>query len=132
MARGIFGACLPTLNTRYPCTALTHLQVQKEKLSDKPRKLADGGGLYLLVNQAGKHWRWKYCFEGNEKVMALGVYPDVSLAEAREAHQAARKSAPPTLRSSSASAPSMRCLKSSRRTGSPAKTASWSAWWSQR
>ncbi|MDK1380981.1 Arm DNA-binding domain-containing protein [Ralstonia nicotianae] len=91
VARGIFGACLPTLNTRYPCTALTHLQVQKEKLSDKPRKLADGGGLYLLVNQAGKHWRWKYRFEGKEKVMALGVYPDVSLAEAREAHQAARK-----------------------------------------
>ncbi|MGD7095669.1 tyrosine-type recombinase/integrase [Ralstonia pseudosolanacearum] len=85
------GVCLPTLNTRYPCTALTHLQVQKEKLSDKPRELADGGGLYLLVNQAGKHWRWKYRFEGKEKVMALGVYPDVSLAEAREAHQAARK-----------------------------------------
>lgn len=70
---------------------LTDLQVRKEKPSDKPRKLADGGGLYLLVNQAGKYWRWKYRFEGKEKVMALGVYPDVSLAEAREAHQTARK-----------------------------------------
>ncbi|AXW09980.1 integrase [Ralstonia solanacearum] len=70
---------------------LTDLQVRKEKPSDKPRKLADGGGLYLLVNQAGKYWRWKYRFDSKEKVMALGVYPDVSLAEAREAHQAARK-----------------------------------------
>ncbi|KCB53062.1 site-specific recombinase, phage integrase family [Bordetella hinzii 1277] len=70
---------------------LTDLQIRKAKPSDKPRKLSDGGGLYLLVNQAGKYWRWKYRFEGKEKVMALGVYPEVTLAEAREAHQAARK-----------------------------------------
>lgn len=85
------GVCLSASNTRYPLMPLTDLQVRKEKPSDKPRKLADGGGLYLLVNQAGKYWRWKYRFEGKEKVMALGVYPDVSLAEAREAHQTARK-----------------------------------------
>lgn len=70
---------------------LTDLQIRKEKLSDKPRKLADGGGLYLLVNQVGKYWRWKYLFDGKEKTMALGVYPEVTLAEAREAHQAGRK-----------------------------------------
>lgn len=90
--RGVLlGVCLSASNTRYPLMPLTDLQVRKEKPSDKPRKLADGGGLYLLVNQAGKYWRWKYRFEGKEKVMALGVYPDVSLAEAREAHQIARK-----------------------------------------
>lgn len=70
---------------------LTDLQIRKEKPTDKPRKLSDGGGLYLLVNQTGKYWRWKYRFEGKEKVMALGVYPEVTLAEAREAHQRARK-----------------------------------------
>ncbi|VVE42002.1 tyrosine-type recombinase/integrase [Pandoraea cepalis] len=70
---------------------LTHQQVLKVKPTEKPQKLADGGGLYLLVNQAGKYWRWKYRVDGKEKVMALGVFPDVSLAEAREAHQAARK-----------------------------------------
>lgn len=70
---------------------LTDLQIRKEKPTDKPRKLSDGGGLYLLVNQAGKYWRWKYRVQGKEKVMALGVYPEVSLAEAREAHMAARK-----------------------------------------
>lgn len=90
--RGVLlGVCLSASNARYPLMPLTDLQVRKEKPSDKPRKLADGGGLYLLVNQAGKYWRWKYRFEGKEKVMALGVYPDVSLAEAREAHQTARK-----------------------------------------
>lgn len=71
--------------------SLTDLQIRKEKPTDKPRKLSDGGGLYLLVNQTGKYWRWKYRFEGKEKVMALGVYPEVTLAEAREAHQRARK-----------------------------------------
>jgi len=46
--------------------------------------------LYLLVNQAGKYRRWKYRFQGREKVMALGVYPAVSLAQARKRHQEAR------------------------------------------
>lgn len=70
---------------------LTDTQIRREKPTDKPRKLSDGGGLYLLVNQTGKYWRWKYRFEGKEKVMALGVYPEVTLAEARQAHQAGRK-----------------------------------------
>lgn len=59
---------------------------------DKPRlRLADEKGLYLEVNQAGKYWRWKYRFGGKEKRLALGVYPDVSLAQAREARDDARK-----------------------------------------
>jgi hypothetical protein len=55
-------------------------------------KLSDGKGLYLLVNPVGsKLWRWKYRFLGKEKVMSLGAYPDVSLAQARDGMGAARK-----------------------------------------
>jgi len=46
--------------------ALTDTRVRNEKSGEKPRKLADGGGLYLLVNQTGKYWRWKYRFQGKE------------------------------------------------------------------
>lgn len=69
---------------------LTDTVIRQAKPSEKPRKLADGGGLYLLVNQTGKYWRWKYRFRGKEKLMALGVYPRVSLAKARQLHQDAR------------------------------------------
>jgi len=69
---------------------LTNTEVRTAKPGEKPRKLADGGGLYLLVNQAGKYWRWKYRYQGKEKVMALGRYPDVTLTQARERHQQAR------------------------------------------
>lgn len=71
--------------------SLTDTAVRQAKPAEKPRKLADGGGLYLLVSPAGKYWRWKYRFQGKEKLMALGVYPDVTLAKARERHQAGRR-----------------------------------------
>ena len=52
----------------------------------------DGGGLYLEVSpRGGKWWRFKYRFEGKEKRLSLGVYPDVSLKKARERHGSARK-----------------------------------------
>ena len=55
-------------------------------------RLADEKALYLEVTAAGgKYWRWKYRFGGKEKRLALGVYPDVSLAQAREARDDARK-----------------------------------------
>lgn len=58
----------------------------------KPRKLFDGGGLFLLIAPSGaKHWRLKYRFAGKEKLLALGSYPEVSLAEAREARQVAKR-----------------------------------------
>jgi integrase len=69
---------------------LTDTAVRQAKAADKPRKLADAGGLYLLVNKQGKYWRWDYRYAGKRKTMALGVYPDVSLAMARERHRAAR------------------------------------------
>jgi integrase len=57
-----------------------------------PGRMADGRGLYLLLTPAGgKLWRWKYRFEGAEKLMSFGGYPDVSLIDARERHSAARK-----------------------------------------
>ena len=63
---------------------LTELDIKNAKASDKPRRLFDGGGLHLLINPDGsKYWRLKYLFDGKEKRIGLGVYPDVTLAEAR-------------------------------------------------
>ena len=59
---------------------------------DQPRlRLADEKGLYLEATKAGKYWRWKNRHGGKEKRLALGVYPEVSLAQAREARDDARK-----------------------------------------
>ena len=69
---------------------LTDTACRNAKPTEKPRKLADGGGLYLLVKSVGKYWRWDYRHEGKRKTMALGVYPDVGLQQARERTQAAR------------------------------------------
>jgi integrase len=72
--------------------ALTDTEARKAKPSAKPYKLADSAGLYLAVMPTrGKLWRWKYRFNGKEKLMALGSYPDVSLAEARGRHADARR-----------------------------------------
>ncbi len=61
-------------------------------LEEKVYKLSDGGGLYLLVNPNGStYWRLKYRLHGKEKKLALGVYPTVSLANARIATQAAKE-----------------------------------------
>jgi hypothetical protein len=53
--------------------ALTIKEIDGAKSSSKPRKLADGGGLCLLITPSGgKLWRWRYRFGGKEKMMALG------------------------------------------------------------
>lgn len=71
---------------------LTDAAVKKARPGPKPVKLSDGKGLYLLVTEKGsKLWRWKYRIDGKEKVMALGAYPDVSIAQARDAMSEARK-----------------------------------------
>lgn len=63
---------------------LTDKAIKNAKPSDKPRRLFDGGGLHLLINPDGsKCWRLKYLLHGKEKRIGLGVYPAVSLAEAR-------------------------------------------------
>lgn len=66
--------------------------VRQAKPTDKARKLADERGLYLLIQPTGgKLWRFDYRFGGKRKTLALGRYPDVSLAEARKARDRARE-----------------------------------------
>lgn len=71
---------------------LTEVQIRKAKPSDKPVKLTDGKGLYLLLTPNGsKLWRWKYRFDGKEKLMTLGAYPEMGLAQARMRHEDERR-----------------------------------------
>lgn len=71
---------------------LSEVAVRKAKPDAKPYKMADGGGMYLEVMPNGsKYWRLKYRFAGKEKRLALGVYPDITLAEARGRRDDARK-----------------------------------------
>ncbi|MCU4663760.1 tyrosine-type recombinase/integrase, partial [Klebsiella pneumoniae] len=72
--------------------ALTDIKVRTTKPSDKPFKLTDGRGMHLLINPNGsKYWRLQYRFGGKQKVLALGVYPMVSLGEARRKRDEAKK-----------------------------------------
>lgn len=70
---------------------LSDTGAKNAKPKDKPYKLADERGLYLLVNAGGKYWRFDYRFGGKRKTLALGVYPDVSLRDARNRRDDARK-----------------------------------------
>jgi len=76
----------------YPKMPLTDVTVRTAKPRDKPYKLSDSGGLYVEVTPAGgKRWRWKYRIEGREKLLSMGVYPDVPLVLARVRRDDARK-----------------------------------------
>ncbi|PLK47042.1 integrase arm-type DNA-binding domain-containing protein [Uliginosibacterium sp. TH139] len=71
---------------------LSDTAVRNAKPSDKPVKMADEKGLFLLLTPAGgKWWRIKYRYGGKEKLLSLGTYPDVSLKEARDKRDEARK-----------------------------------------
>ena len=65
--------------------AFTDTAVRNAKPGEKPYELTHAKGLYLLVNATGKYWRLDYRFAGKRKTLALGVYPDVSSATARNA-----------------------------------------------
>lgn len=70
---------------------LTDAAIRRAKPQDKPYKLADSEGLYLLVNPNGSRlWRLKYRMGGKEKLLSFGKYPEVSLAGAREARNNAK------------------------------------------
>lgn len=72
--------------------ALTDMACRKAQAKEKPYKLSDSAGLFLLVTAAGgKYWRMKYRIAGKEKLLALGVYPEVALIEARDKRNKARK-----------------------------------------
>lgn len=72
--------------------ALTDTTVRNAKPKEKPYKLGDAGGLFLLVQPTGgKLWRLKYRIDGREKKLGLGAYPETSLAQARAGRDDARK-----------------------------------------
>jgi len=71
---------------------LTDIPIRNAKPRQKPYKLSDGGGLYPLVQpNQGRYWRMKYRYVGKEKTLSIGKYPDVTLLEAREARENAKK-----------------------------------------
>jgi hypothetical protein len=71
---------------------LTDTTIHSIKPLRSPRKFSDGGGLYLLVAPiGGRYWRYNYRFNGKQKTLALGIYPDVPLSRARARHQEARR-----------------------------------------
>ena len=71
---------------------LTQMAVKNAKPKDKDYKLTDGRGMYLLVSKKGQlYWRMNYRFSGKQKTLALGVYPEVSLADARHKCAEARE-----------------------------------------
>jgi len=71
---------------------LTDTGIKRAKTTERAYSMGDGGGLYLWVKPTGgKLWRWSYRFEGKEKLMSFGKYPDISLALARDRHAEARR-----------------------------------------
>ena len=72
--------------------ALNDTKIRSTKPSEKPMKLFDEGGLYLLITPSGGElWRFKYRFDGKEKLLSLGTYPEISLADARQRRDEARR-----------------------------------------
>lgn len=72
--------------------ALTDPKIRALKSLDKPYKVIDSGGLYILVKPGGaKHWYLRYRFGGKETRIAFGVYPAVTLAAAREKREEVRR-----------------------------------------
>ncbi|WP_455816147.1 Arm DNA-binding domain-containing protein [Pseudomonas cerasi] len=72
--------------------ALTDIKIRNTKPSGKAVKLTDGFGMYLLIHPNGsKYWRIQYRFGGKQKTLALGVYPAISLSDARQRRDEAKK-----------------------------------------
>lgn len=72
--------------------SLSDTACRTAKPKEKPYKLADGNGMFLLVNSSGsKWWRLKYRYEGKEKLLSLGTYPEVGLRDAREKREDLRR-----------------------------------------
>jgi hypothetical protein len=80
---------LPTVEDK---KKLTDTAIRNAKPADKPKTLWDEKGLYLLITPAGgKLWRFKYRFEGKGKLLALGAYPAITLKDARNRRDEAKK-----------------------------------------
>jgi len=75
-----------------PIMPLTDTAIRRAATGKKPYKLYDSGGLFMIVSPSGgKWWRLKYRYQGKEKLLSLGLYPAVSLADARMRRDAERK-----------------------------------------
>jgi integrase len=71
---------------------LNEMKIRNAKSKEKFYKLTDSGGLYLHVtDKGGKLWRFKYRFDGKQKLLALGIYPEISLLDARQKRDEARR-----------------------------------------
>ncbi|WP_235673141.1 Arm DNA-binding domain-containing protein [Aeromonas veronii] len=70
---------------------LSDTAARQAKFTGKQQKLSDEKGLFLLITSSGKYWRLKFRFGGKEKVLALGVYLEVSLKDARVKREEARR-----------------------------------------
>ncbi|MGA9854494.1 MAG: integrase arm-type DNA-binding domain-containing protein [Gammaproteobacteria bacterium] len=71
---------------------LSDTKIRNSKPREKPYKLFDGQGLYLLIkSKSQRWWRFKYQSDGKEKLLSLGIYPDVSLKQAREKRDELRR-----------------------------------------
>lgn len=71
---------------------LTDTNIRRTKPGAKPIKLSDAQGLHLLIKpDGGRYWRLNYRFDGKQKTLALGVYPTVTLADARQRREDARR-----------------------------------------
>jgi integrase len=70
---------------------LSDTAIKNAKPKDKPYKMSDARGLYILIRESGKYFRLDYRYMDKRKTLALGVYPDVSLADARQKRDDARK-----------------------------------------
>lgn len=88
----LFGGMLDIGSKRYPQMPLTDLKIKNLKAKEKAYKTADFDGLFVLVNPSGsKLFRFKYRFNGKEKLLSFGKYPDISLLQARELRDDARR-----------------------------------------
>jgi integrase len=75
-----------------PQMALSNTAIINAKAADKSYKMYDTDGLFLQVTpQGGKWWRLKYRFDGKEKLLSLGTYPDISLSQARQKREDSKK-----------------------------------------
>ena len=75
-----------------PTNQLTELSIKQAKPKEKQYKLTDGEGMYLRVYPNGsKYWQLQYWFDGKQKILSIGVWPNISLKDAREKRYEAKK-----------------------------------------
>ena len=75
-----------------PTNLLTELSIKQAKPKEKQYKLTDGEGMYLRVYPNGyKYWQLQFRFDGKQKILSVGVWPNISLKEARDKRFAAKK-----------------------------------------